>query len=41
MRIAFEIDEMQEKKVKSLPRTINISEEMRKCLDKFLDKYGV
>ena len=40
-RISFEPTDEQWESVKNLPRTVNVSDEMRKCLDKILARYGV
>lgn len=37
----FMISDEQEKRIKSLPRSFNFSEEMRSCLDKVLDRLKV
>lgn len=39
MRIAFITTEVQEEQIKKLPRNVNMSEELRKCLDKILAKH--
>ncbi len=38
-KITVYITEGQKKKVQALPKSFNLTEEMRKALDKILDKY--
>lgn len=38
-KVCFQVSEYQDQKVKALPRSYNLSEKLRKELDKILDKY--
>ncbi len=38
-RVSFEPSEEQWERIKQLPRDVNLSEEMRDCLDKLLTKH--
>lgn len=38
-KVCFAVTEEQHKKVKELPRSCNLSEELRNALDKILAKY--
>lgn len=38
-KVCFQVDEEHHQKVKALPRSYNLSEKLRKELDKLLDKY--